>query len=395
MDFFEFEEEIVNVMKGGNTVFLLGSGISANSGLPSWSDFLTNFSDFCDSLGCDTSKARELISTNQFSSATEALIDDVGQKEFENFISSLELFKNANPNELHGTLLKFPSKRFLTTNIDTLIEKSFQLEFKKSLSVFLNSDREGILAIQSRDVDEFVYKYHGCVHKPKSVVFSESHYDQIIYNERVVKDVLLTIFKTFKVVLVGFGGTDFDFVPFQKEIKALLGEKSTDIYAFLPDVTDKQRKKLNDKLQIKAISYDVIDGEHKLNDALLYILNKIDEDKKDDLRGFIEIQEAPVILGTLDREITNINHQLLPIDKRCLGIIQFMNGMNKNDLYLHVCNEVFSSDFIDGRLLSFVHGGLLKSTKNLYLPIDSNVMREAALLVEDEMIMLFSGVDDE
>jgi hypothetical protein len=390
MDFFGIEDKVIEVMRGDNTVFLIGSGIS---GLDSWSGFIENFASYCEECGFDITEARAILVQEKFDVATDRLIELVGQNGFEKYIESLQAYKDAVPNEVHHTLLNFPSNKFLTTNIDPLIEKSFITKYKRPLETCLNPDRAKLPQIYSRALKEFVYKYHGCVFSPSSVVFGTEHYNQIMYNDRFVKNTLATIFQTFDVVLIGFGCTDYDFVHIQNEIKSITQEHTKDVYAFLPSVSEAQEHRFR-KRNIRPISYDLVGGEHKLNDALLYILNKIYQQQTDDLRGLIEELPAQIVKEDLDEQLLNIQQQILPIDKRCLGYIKALNSLSKTQLYEFVCDDV-SPDYIDARLQTYVHANLITETRNAYLPSDHPIMTQAALWIEDEMIERFLGELDE
>ncbi len=238
----ETNGDIVKVLSRSDTIFFIGSGISVNTGLPTWPVLLNNLADYCDSLGHDTRSARQQIETKDFLMAADCLFEDIDQAGLNAFFETQEEFKTSEPSDYHNAILDFPSKCFLTTNYDTLIEKGFFNREQRKIQLVLNKDEAKLNEIRRGRIHEFVYKYHGDINNPSGIILTGNHYRDLKQNHRSVKSNIQTLFLTRTVVMFGFGLNVPDLGLIIEELGAIHEKHSLDVYAFMGNMDAKVRE---------------------------------------------------------------------------------------------------------------------------------------------------------
>ena len=199
------EDAIVN----DKLVIFVGAGLSTNCGLPDWTklvcDLLTSKKEYINNSDV-------LLSTidSGIMSPLEVLDKIQGEKKivydaFEKSIKGKE-----STSALHKSLGEL-SKRFVTTNFDTLIESNI------NISNVITKDSEFNLAKIDTE-SSFVIKAHGDISQiDKCVIFSSQYYE-LYQNEKLSTFQLKKIFSQYSVLFVGFSFNDpyvtelFDYV---------------------------------------------------------------------------------------------------------------------------------------------------------------------------------------
>lgn len=108
----------------------------------------------------------------------------------EKYGNEIELLKNLCAKSISG---------IITTNYDTFLDNLTKFACYVGQTELLTSPTQGIAEI---------YKIHGCVMKPETLVFDESDYQHFIDKMKYLSAKLLTIFLEYPVIFLGYSITD-------------------------------------------------------------------------------------------------------------------------------------------------------------------------------------------
>ncbi|CAM2945865.1 MULTISPECIES: SIR2 family protein [Enterococcus] len=138
------------------------------------------------------------------------------QKFTEENILELDALKKITPNSIAG---------IITTNYDTLQEQLFDYE--------VYSSQEELLFHTKYDIGE-IYKIHGCIKNPNSILINSDDYKQIELKHKYIAAKLLTIFVEHPIFFLGYSLGDEDIRNILNDIQISL--------------TSKQLKEIEDRL---------------------------------------------------------------------------------------------------------------------------------------------------
>jgi len=227
--------DLVEALREGRAIAIVGSGLTTQVGGPSWEDLLYGIlAEACDTRPEESEKIKaafQEIKDNHLLGAAallksvlgsgfpnavvrqidwkrallprkeiketadicDALFETCGQREKRNLIPSIN----------HRMITQLPFRAIITTNYDRLLEKASTAE--KISSVFTRSHPY----LPKRVVDSkwFLLKVHGCVGTPEDIILSRDDYRKALFGEPL-HDVLDSLFKTNEKFWIGYGHND-------------------------------------------------------------------------------------------------------------------------------------------------------------------------------------------
>ena len=152
----------------GEASLFLGSGISRNSGFPSWKALLTPCAE---DLGIEIGEQTDLFDIAQYYS------NQHGDAELRRlFHKAINRFSGSNA--VLESLLDIPFNSIWTTNYDRLIENSLSKRFIGYNTLVNDKD----LASISRDGKINIYKMNGDISEPTSMVVTKDDYEHYTQN---------------------------------------------------------------------------------------------------------------------------------------------------------------------------------------------------------------------
>lgn len=203
---------------------LVGSGASkqaeseGQSILPNWAELiedLTSVALATDSIDeGDAAAVRNLILQEKYVVAGQELQDRMDVMLFETFMRK-RLGQDFKPGPLHRSLFKFRSPVIMTTNYDLLIEEAHTQVFNTLATVATpGNPREVFRSLKSpwSQASPVIFKLHGTIVNPESIVMAERDYNSLIYRRRDYRLVLRTIFMTRFVLMIGSSFSDPDII---------------------------------------------------------------------------------------------------------------------------------------------------------------------------------------
>lgn len=291
-----FETDFELHLKKFNTspYLFIGSGFSSryinNEG---WADLLSNV---CKELDLKSSfHYYKSKSSNDLTTVATLMAEDLfedwwkesrfeqSRKEFEQYVIDKEsplkyeicqylskngMTINADVDSEYKLLKKINIEGIITTNWDLLLEKTFP-EF----NVFIGQDK--LIFNNSIDVGE-IYKIHGCISKPNSLVVTENDYEEFHQKNPYLAAKLLTIFMEHPIVFLGYNIGDRNVHAILSSIIKILDkktiEKLKDRLIFCERDSSITETSINDgnyligelNLPIKRIKYSSLDDVYKI-----------------------------------------------------------------------------------------------------------------------------------
>lgn len=227
--------DLIDALKEGRAIAIVGSGLSSQVGGPSWEDLLYGMvAEACETRPEEADKIRAAfleIRGNRFLSGAGILKQVLGPgfaksvvrqiefkrelkpraeiKETEKILDALfETCGRSEKRELvpsisHRMLMQLPFRAIITTNYDRLLEEA--AISKKRSSVFTRS--YPYLPKRVQDAKWFLLKIHGCIGTPEDIILSRDDYRKTLFGEPI-REVLESLFKTNEKFWIGYGHND-------------------------------------------------------------------------------------------------------------------------------------------------------------------------------------------
>jgi hypothetical protein len=150
-----------------------------------------------------------------------------GSTELENFIKNNIADKSYAPGKLHKKLLSLPWRDVFTTNYDTLLERAYQeILAEKKYSVVT---RENQLTNCESDVARII-KLHGSLPYDTPFVLTEEHYRRYPDDHAIFVNTVQQSLIENTLCLIGFSGTDPNFIKWTGWIRDNLCSSANPIY---------------------------------------------------------------------------------------------------------------------------------------------------------------------
>jgi hypothetical protein len=182
---------IRKAIENDRLVMFVGSGISCDSGLPSWGR-LINAMRGCLAHESDVNYLR----------IAEKYYHQYGRNTYYSKIS--EFFPDsAEPNELHRLILQLKPRHIVTTNWDNLIEKEIR---KQGLFYYTVATDDKLASSPS---SQLLIKMHGDLNH-RNIVFRESDYSGYADSRPLIENYVRSLFSTNIVLFAGYSLSDYN-----------------------------------------------------------------------------------------------------------------------------------------------------------------------------------------
>lgn len=198
---------------------LCGAGVSMlpPSNLPSWWGFNQSILDEAKRLTLEgfpdlDERAKEKIGALSLHHLSVVSFSEMLVSTFagSNYFPVLEILDSDQTNANHWALAELGRLRiasvFITTNFDTLIERSFR---QAAVPLQVYADEKDYVTDDVEGSDCELYKIHGTVKSVTSLIDSVTQKLRGIPLE--VRDRLVTLFRNYHVLVVGYSGADLEF----------------------------------------------------------------------------------------------------------------------------------------------------------------------------------------
>ncbi|WP_437675637.1 SIR2 family protein [Sorangium sp. So ce131] len=253
----EILEQLRERYTSGNLIVFAGAGVSAGAGMPSWKQLAEKLRDRARKAGASPAAVDEIeqcIASNQLIHALSAAKLALGPQEFNRTVDREldDTGRDVPETALAIAALKPRLKAVLTTNIDRLLERAFQGEWRVV-------DRPtGDLAQDSR----YIFKLHGTLRAWDTWVFSRDQYDSAMFHAPLLQDAFNALYRTHTILFVGFGLADDNIDLTLGRVRALSGGQPPTHFALLPKPVPAFRRRLLEESGIRLLVYENQAGDH-------------------------------------------------------------------------------------------------------------------------------------
>jgi hypothetical protein len=389
----DYTKQLIEVLKQSETIFFVGAGCSNSAGLPDWIGLLERLADFCDQLDRDSSEARELIIAKDFEYAASILREFLDDEQHLDFLSSLSDFVDAEPKIIHEKLVSFGIRSFITTNYDCLLEKAVLAYSGDNIEIVTNGNRESLTRICKATSKDFVYKLHGHIEEPGSIVLTRNDYNQLIHDNIQASHCLRTLFSSRPIVFIGYSLSDRDFQFHLDFLHQVTGGNLEDIFAILPDVGLNRIETYYKHNGIKVVPYDSSNNHEKLILLLGELFQETRETVLDEpetrfvVNGNIEDSYS---VAEVKSELASVSPDLEELEFRLLSILYWAGPQTEDQITQRIRASGYSDDGVIEQLASLAEREVITKTARLYIPRNEKLMASIAIsrLEADALLIL-------
>lgn len=219
-----FIEEVSKKILAEKCDLFVGSGISRESGMPSWEELLIPLAK---DIGIKLTKEDDLLMIAQY-----IVNKNSGNK---NVIYNriMECYgKHYDVNKYHSVISNMNINTVWTTNYDELLEKCFIS--RKPKVIRSNED----LSKPSLRQEFEIIKLHGCINgKLEDIILTQQEYDEYLFNRGAIAQRLRDSFIQKNFLFIGYGYRDPDIRNIMIEATKQSGKYSQDHYIILYEIT--------------------------------------------------------------------------------------------------------------------------------------------------------------
>jgi hypothetical protein len=242
-------------------VLFCGSGVSASAGLPTWKQLLTDLvKQLAEEVPNDTSQAelRRLIDGGKLLEVADYCKEALGQPYYNALSKRLSNPESVVP-ELHKIITQLPFSSIVTTNYDKLLEWAYaSARGLPKTPTHRDVDTLGTLLFSG---SFFIFKAHGDIDRPDSMVLTTRDYQEIIHANPSFNAFFSALLLTKAILFVGYSLNDPDFrMLLDRQLTVFKGHVP-ERWALMAGLGKVEQDVLWRTAQIRVIPYD--EGKHE------------------------------------------------------------------------------------------------------------------------------------
>lgn len=263
----EVPEELIDSVRARKCILFVGSGLSTLAGYPSWPQLIERLvararrSPNARLEGLETMELRkDYLMLAEFARTT------LGAWDYTQLLKR-ELGRPVAPSPVHRLIAGTDYRGIITTNYDRLLEHTIA-EVRHSLPVIFTTNGIEVMGDALFNPDLFIYKLHGDITSPASIVLSERDYDRMILRNPHVRSFLFGAVLNHTLLFVGYSLSDPDFNLLLRELTLMFENYVPAHYALLPDTGEFEREHLLRRMNIHVIPYQPADNHREVAEVL-------------------------------------------------------------------------------------------------------------------------------
>lgn len=258
---------------------------STGKNLPSWPALLKELLQIAITDGIKFSGLEEdikiAISEGKVLMVAQELEDNIPKAALNKYLRKIFLDRNLTPGQVHKSLMQIPFIGYLTTNYDTLLEGAYTISKDGRLPPVYT--QEDLLTVPNplRVEDDFIFKIHGDVNRPDTVILSSHDYHEILFRTPHYRSFMETLFTVNTVLFLGFGLVDPDTDLLLDRLSGIYARNNEHHYALVEKgkYSELEKKRLAIDKRIRLIEYDNPDGKHtQVGDFLIQLAELTSKD---------------------------------------------------------------------------------------------------------------------
>jgi hypothetical protein len=252
----------------GRCILFVGSGLSNMAGYPNWSQLIDQLViEARRTPQAKTTGLAKLVRARDYLMLAEFARSTLGPAKFATVLKR-QLGGSIDPSPAHKIIANTAYRGFITTNYDRLLETTLTIERGWSQNV-ITHEAITSLATALYEPDPFLFKLHGDIMVPDTIVLTSRDYDRIILRSPHVRNFLQACFLTYTLLFVGYSLRDPDFNLALRELHLIFEGQTPVHYALLPDVPAFGTEHLLQAMNIQTIPYKARGNNHQAVDEAL------------------------------------------------------------------------------------------------------------------------------
>lgn len=272
MDWLDSIKEIKKAQEKNQLVMFVGAGVSANSGIPTWGNLIDAIAkkigyDKCSLCSkkpqnCECSHCNHTFSQEEYLKIPEYFYQRTSKKEYYSFLHNI-LSANNGPNPINDEIVRILPSHIITTNYDSLIESS--KDVNAQLYTVVSQDSE----LLSGSGVRYIIKMHGDIEKPETIVLKESDYLNYEQNHILISTFIKSLLINHTFVFVGYSLNDYNLnliIGWINYFRKIHGVKNSPKNIFLTSKSPGkfEKKRLKEK-NIEVVNLDAVPISSKMN----------------------------------------------------------------------------------------------------------------------------------
>jgi hypothetical protein len=305
-DYTRIPDHLIRAINNNNAIAFCGAGLSMTAkrtngkNLPSWPNLLHEILKSALNDGIKFSgyenEIINAINDNQLLMVAQEFQEVVPHSNLNRYLRNIFLDKNLIPSTTHTNLMRIPFLGYLTTNYDTLLEGAYTMaKMGRMPPVYTQED---LLSVPNplRISDDFVFKIHGDINRPETIILSSHDYKEILFRTPHYRSFLETLFTINTVLFIGFGLEDPDTDFILDRLSGIYARNNEYHYALVEEgkFSNFEKKRLAIDKRILVIEYNNDDKKHsQVNDFLRHLAEITASDGKFRTEYYIKTESLP------------------------------------------------------------------------------------------------------
>jgi hypothetical protein len=248
-------ESLIEHFGKGLCIPWCGAGVSADLGLPTWSDMVKQLITLARQLGLDEAAVTEVESLHgngAFEDVLDFCREHIGANEYQVYLNST-FGGMREPTALHHHVVALGTPIF-TTNYDRMFEAAFQ-RTGATPPVLTGRDIADVWRKFARG-ETFLLKLHGSIESIGTVVLSRRDYTRHIFGNQAFMQFVRTVFMTRSVLFIGTALGDHYLRRYLEESAFVTGGMAMPHYAFMVRPGRIYTTQMRERFNIRVIGCD-------------------------------------------------------------------------------------------------------------------------------------------
>lgn len=267
--------DLIEAVCRNTCVAFVGAGLSVGAGMPTWkklTELMINDGEIR-GLISDGDDIRKELENNRIIEVNELVRNQLGPHNYYRLLRNVFAI-SAEPTKNHELIVDIPFRGIITTNYDKILETSYTLKWRRPPRVMTWTDPSSLGTVLY-DNQFFIFKLHGDIDYPESIILTRRDYDSTMYRSPHIRLFLQAIFLTNALLFVGYSINDPDFQMALAEITLLFEGTAPQSFALLPQSESLFSKIYSDRMNIQVIPYDARENHKMVTEILQLLKDKV------------------------------------------------------------------------------------------------------------------------
>lgn len=258
---------LVSAVRNRKCVLFVGSGLSSLAGYPTWSQLIDRLVAEAKRVPSARTEGLEAIEARRdYLMLAEFARVTLGASDYTDILKE-ELGRPVTPSEAHRVIAATDYRGIITTNYDRLFEIAIP-QVRNWAPLTFTHEAVSLMGSALFSPDLFLFKMHGDLASPASIVLSSRDYERLLLRSPHVRALLFGVFLNYKLLFVGYGLRDPDFKLILRELTLIFENYVPRHYALVPNPGTFEQDHLLRQMNIQLIGYDAADDHAAVVDVL-------------------------------------------------------------------------------------------------------------------------------